>query len=155
MLANSDLHRVLLKQFLLSPAYAEFDKDAFSVQLEFELMCGQWAMLTSPGNDSLILGWLSYFLVSDDTLELIKNNRFGFYSVVQANANELLTAGDNLLYSNAWIAPWSPPSVYLTLVRSANARESQVKRLAGFLASKKGVTTYRERRPYYIQENAA
>lgn len=141
------LHKFLLGALLNSPAYRHYDGQAFSHQLGFEIDSGQWVQIADE--KKAIHGWLSYYLVNDETLEVIKSHPFSWHNYLKGHADQHFCEGENLFFANCWVAPWAPKSLYKNLAKLVNARESHVKRLASFLYSNSsGKHRYHERRPF-------
>ena len=137
----------MFDKLLESPAYAGFSRNEFLPQFTWEYDSGQWVMMTHQAKN-ILLGFMTYYLCTDDVLDKVKQSNGFFPFDVEGQANDVFTSGNNLLCANCWVAPWAPISTYKKLIYLANGREDDIDRMAAFMHSKNGVRRYHERRPY-------
>lgn len=108
----------------------------------WELESGQWAMLTAK-NSNQLYGWMSYYLVDEDTLKLIET---GDYEDYVADGVLLdLTGGQHIYIATTVVAPYAPSGTYRRLFELIQTRNPEALTISAHLRKRDGEVRWMHR----------
>jgi len=111
------------------------DPAVHRIHIDWEWRSGQWVMLTDKESNRL-LGWLSFYLVDEETLALFESGEYEDY----VREGELLNLinGDHVYVATTVVMPWAPEGTYRRLFDLAIDVNPQAKNITADLLNRKG-----------------
>lgn len=123
--------------------YPFFGKEAYVLpKIQWELESGQWVMLTAKSSNQLY-GWMSYYLVDNETLELLRTGEIEEY-VARGIPVDLLH-GQHIYIATTITTPIAPAGTYRRLFELIQTKESSAKTISAHLNKRSGAVRWLHR----------
>jgi len=112
-------------------------------RIQFEWQSGQWIMLTDKINNRLF-GWISFFLVNEETLKLFDSGEYENY--IQKQIPLDLINGEHIYIPTIVVTPWAPNMTYRRLNKMTMELNPEAKSFNAHIRKRNGKIRYVQRK---------
>ena len=114
--------------------YRHISKEVLTEFIRCEWQSNRWAMIVDQQNPEKILGWISWYILDNDSLANVQEH--GILGCFKKDI--ALSQGDNLYLCNAVVRQGVPSGVFRLLVNMAKQANPEARTISGHLRNREG-----------------
>lgn len=123
--------------------YEKHDKTLLRIYFQWLWQSGQWVLISDKKTNQL-LGWMSFYLTDEITLEKFGNVGFFIDSIINKVPLNL-TNGNHIYIAITVVMPWAPQGTYRRLFETVQEVNSGAETISAHLMKRNGTSRYLHR----------